>query len=84
MRFQGMARVSDGKETGPRTSYVVGGRFERCTIGAPSTELSLGGLLASRAHLRFTRRADNTEIGSDKQEEVGLKAGTSRDHQVYP
>ena len=36
-------------------------------IGVPSTGLSLGRLLASRAHLRFTRLEGNTSISHGKQ-----------------
>ena len=39
-------------------------------IGAPSAELSLGGLLASRAHLRFTRRPGCTATAAGKQEQA--------------
>src|ERR1700724_1104786 len=38
-------------------------------IGVPSAELSLGWMLASRANLRFTRRAVDTGIASAKQDQ---------------
>jgi hypothetical protein len=40
------------------------------TIGVPSAELSLGGMLASRARLRFTRRAVDTADRSALQDQV--------------
>ena len=47
-------------------------------IGVPSTELSLGWMLASRANLRFTRREVDTASVSRKQGQQELpvrKAG---------
>ena len=38
-------------------------------IGVPSTELSLGWMLASRASLRFTRRDGDTASVSGKQDQ---------------
>jgi hypothetical protein len=38
-------------------------------IGVPSAELSLGWMLASRANLRFTRRAGDTAKVSSRQEQ---------------
>src|SRR5262249_30639751 len=38
-------------------------------IGVPSTGLSLGWLLASRASLRFTRQDRDTEVVSEEQEQ---------------
>ena len=54
MRFGGMAPVTDGAE-GPQPPAWPRARL-RSTIGAPSAGLSLGGLRARRARLRFTRR----------------------------
>ena len=39
-------------------------------LGVPSAGLSLGGMLASRANLRFTRREGNTALASEKQEQL--------------
>jgi len=39
-------------------------------IGAPSAELSLGGLLASRAHLCFSRREGCISTAVTKQEQA--------------
>src|ERR1700722_7271201 len=52
----------------PEGAYKGGGRCG-CTIGAPSTELSLGGLLASRARLRFTRPKACTARSVGEQEQ---------------
>src|ERR1700677_4929781 len=41
-------------------------------IGVPSTELSLGGMLASRARLRFTRREGDIASASRKQDQPGM------------
>lgn len=49
-------------------------------IGVPSTGLSLGGLLASRARFRFTRPSGNTSAASGRQEQhvVGFRCAVSR------
>lgn len=39
-------------------------------IGVPSTELSLGWMLASRANLRFTRPKGDTAKAPKKQEQA--------------
>jgi hypothetical protein len=39
-------------------------------IGVPSTGLSLGRMLASRANLRFTRRDDDTARAPAKQDQA--------------
>lgn len=60
-----MAPVSDERENPLATWSDTGGD----AIGVPSTGLSLGWLLASRANLRFTRRGSDTQSRSEKQEE---------------
>jgi hypothetical protein len=59
----GMAPASDGVKGPPWALWPKG----RGGIGAPSAGLSLGGLLASRAHLRFTRRERFTATRAGKQ-----------------
>ena len=60
MRFKGMAQASDGdKGKAPDRKADP----EPDAIGVPSTGLSLGWLLASRASLRFTRRQSDTVSG---------------------
>src|SRR5262249_20710351 len=64
---QGMAPVSE-RGNGPQAGrWLAWG--QRWPFGAPSAGLSLGGLLASRAHLRFTRRGacTATTIGEQGQ-----------------
>lgn len=61
----GMAQVSDGRKS-PLLGVTQGG----AVIGVPSTELSLGWMLASRASLRFTRRGGNTARVPKKQEQA--------------
>jgi hypothetical protein len=49
-------------------------------IGVPSTGLSLGRMLASRARLRFARREGDTASGSARQDQpnvAGREAGES-------
>ena len=53
----GMAQVSDGAEEEAPDRWTDRGPD---AIGVPSAELSLGWMLASRANLRFTRRAGDT------------------------
>lgn len=55
--FQGITPASDGLEEVPLNARLQG----EAAIGAPSTGLSLGGLLASRARFRFTRLAEDSE-----------------------
>ena len=55
--FGGMARVSDGRQRPPGSAGEPGSTD---AIGAPSAGLSLGGLRARRARLRFTRRGNHT------------------------
>src|SRR5262245_22330750 len=57
-----------GKETGPRTTYVGGGRLG-CAIGTPSAGLSLVGLRPRRARLRLTRRREGNEHAREEQEQ---------------
>ncbi len=53
-----------------RQEPLTGNRPRGSTpIGVPSTGLSLGGLLASRARLRFTRCEGDTASGSSQQEQ---------------
>src|SRR5579884_1501328 len=47
-------------------------------IGVPSTELSLGWMLASRANLRFTRREGNTGDIARKQEQPEVAGQDAR------
>src|SRR5262249_29146095 len=64
---QGMGPVSE-RGNGPQAGrWLAWG--QRWPFGAPSAGLSLGGLLASRAHLRFTRRGacTATTIGEQGQ-----------------
>lgn len=62
MDFQGMAPVSErGKKEGS-SSNVVEARTPSA-FGAPSAELSLGGLRPRRARFRFTRRRDDSQDG---------------------
>ncbi len=64
--LRGMAQVSDGgKEKAPDRMADP----EPHAIGVPSTELSLGGMLASRARLRFTRLKGDIANGPRKQEQ---------------
>ena len=62
----GIAPVSDGrnKEAPDRMTDP-----ESNAIGVPSTELSLGWILASRANLRFTRREGDTASVSAMQDQ---------------
>jgi hypothetical protein len=56
--FQGIAPMSERGEAGPRTGSPHSG--PRWPFGTPSAGLTLNGLLASRARLRFTRRTEIT------------------------
>ena len=61
--LKGMAQASDeGEEAPDQLAEPV-----LNAIGVPSTGLSLGWMLASRANLRFTRRAVDTASESSKQ-----------------
>jgi hypothetical protein len=61
-----MTQVSDGrKEKAPDRMTDPGPN----AIGVPSAELSLGGMLASRARLRFTRRDGDTGMAPTKQDQ---------------
>jgi hypothetical protein len=61
-----MTPVSDdGEMKGP----LVGATQGSNAIGVPSAELSLGWLLASRANLRFTRQAVDSEETMSEQEQ---------------
>jgi hypothetical protein len=51
----------------------------RSAIGAPSVGLSLGGLRARRAHLRFTRQSQATNITAKVPRARGI--GVKRDSQ---
>jgi hypothetical protein len=62
-----MAQVSDGRQR-----PLVGVTQGPDAIGVPSTGLSLGWLLASRASLRFTRHAGDTDSGPQEQEQVDV------------
>ena len=54
-----------GKKEGPRpTSWKRG---PQSAFGAPSAELSLGGLRPRRARFRFTRRRDDSQDGQQEQ-----------------
>jgi hypothetical protein len=64
-----MARVSDGEEEKALDRMIDP---EPNAIGVPSTELSLGGMLASRARLRFTRREGDIASESRKQDQSGM------------
>jgi hypothetical protein len=56
VRFRGMARASESAALAlGRRSWALSPR-SGSALGAPSAGLSLGGLLASRARLRFTQR----------------------------
>ena len=65
VRLGGMAPVSDTPQSHRLSRDSGAGR-----IGVPSTGLSLGRLLASRADLRFTRREGDSESVSRKQEQT--------------
>ena len=66
MDFQGMdSGVRRGEERGP-SSNVVEARAPSA-FGAPSAELSLGGLRPRRARFRFTRRRDDSQDGQQEQ-----------------
>ena len=56
-----MAPVADSKEMGPRPPTWAGATL-KSAIGAPSARLSLGGLRARRARLRFTWRPHHTGL----------------------
>ena len=62
----GMAQVSDGGEEKAPDRMTDP---EPNAIGVPSTGLSLGWMLASRASLRFTRRGSDTASASSKQDQ---------------
>jgi len=66
VRFGGMAQVSDGQKKSPWSIARLRGSTP---IGVHSTGLSLGGLLASRARLRFARQQGDTATGSSMQEQ---------------
>jgi hypothetical protein len=68
--FQGIAPVSERGEAVPRAGSPPSG--PRWPFGTPSAGLTLGGLLASRARLRFTRR---TEITCNKPAVQGQGTG---------
>jgi hypothetical protein len=61
VRFGGIAPASEsvGTKQAP-DHFVEAGAIVGSALGAPSAGLSLGRLLASRAHLRFTRRHEPT------------------------
>jgi len=65
------------EEVGPRTTYVGGGRLG-CTIGTPSTRLSLVGLRPRRARLRFTRRRKRNDKTAEEQDEGQKKVLSDR------
>ena len=65
----GMAQVSDGGEEEAPDRLTDP---EPNAIGVPSAELSLGWMLASRANLRFTRRAGDTASVWWKQEQPSV------------
>src|SRR5262249_6491682 len=78
--FQGITPVSHGRERSwPMGQQSGSGARGGCTIGAPSAGLSLGGLLASRARLCFTRRGACTARAAREQEQA---AGTSGSESV--
>ena len=63
--FQGIAPVSEGGvQEGPRPLVERG---PRSAFGAPSAELSLGGLRPRRARFRFTRRRDDSQHDPRRQ-----------------
>jgi hypothetical protein len=62
--FGGMAQVSDGRQR-----PLVGVTQGPDAIGVPSTGLSLGWLLASRASLRFARHDGDTRRAREKQDQ---------------
>jgi hypothetical protein len=68
--FKGITPVSERGEEAPRAAELALGR--RWPFGTPSTGLSLGGLLASRARLRFTRHRGCTQCRAGKQEQTAL------------
>ena len=73
--FRGMAPASDAAKKIP---WVCGPGEER--IGAPSVGLSLGGLHACRAHLRFTRQAQAIAAGNcfARAETCDMRIGSGR------
>src|SRR5438093_4578423 len=68
MDFQGMdsgVRRGRGWREGPRPTLWK--RGPQSAFGAPSAELSLGGLRPRRARFRFTRRRDDSDNSRKKQ-----------------
>jgi hypothetical protein len=61
----------------PVNAYQGPWPWKRPGARAPSAGLSLGGLLASRAHLRFTRHQRSTATAAGGQEQAGRENGRS-------
>src|SRR5262249_45018213 len=72
--FRGM---DSGVRWGRKTPWVARPRGQGA-IGTPSAGLSLGGLLASRAHRRFTRQAVCTARPIEEQVQAGSTATVGR------
>ena len=64
--------VREGCKQAP-DHLVEAGAIVWSALGAPSAGLSLGGLLASRARLRFTRRAGCTAMAIAVQEQAEVQ-----------
>ena len=62
-----------GKKTGPRTTYVGGGRFEDAPLAHRRPGYPSVGLLASRARLRFARQGEDSAKAQAGKEAQGGK-----------